>query len=111
MQMDQCEHNCTDSEGSYICSCGTGYSLAADGLNCLGIACKKSIGYNCQSISVSDEDECVTQDVNCTEDRVCVNSMGSYSCECMPGYGSSSKSGNCTSKYLCSTSSYSSFSL
>ena len=33
---DLCEHDCTNTEGSYNCSCLTGYILATDGRNCTG---------------------------------------------------------------------------
>ena len=33
----QCEHNCTNTVGSYICSCRDGYSLSADGRRCNGM--------------------------------------------------------------------------
>ena len=33
---DLCAHNCTNSIGSYLCSCGTGYRLNADGFQCDG---------------------------------------------------------------------------
>ena len=31
-----CEQNCTDTDGSYSCTCNTGYSLASDLRSCLG---------------------------------------------------------------------------
>ena len=31
-----CEHICTDTFGSFICSCATGYQLDGNGLNCNG---------------------------------------------------------------------------
>ena len=31
-----CNQTCTNSEGSFECSCGTGFTLAADSLNCDG---------------------------------------------------------------------------
>ena len=31
-----CEHNCTNTEGSFLCSCSQGYSLADDGFQCIG---------------------------------------------------------------------------
>ena len=33
----QCEHNCTNTVGSYTCSCRDGYSLSADGRRCNGM--------------------------------------------------------------------------
>ena len=31
-----CEHSCTNTIGSYTCSCNTGYQLDENGLNCSG---------------------------------------------------------------------------
>ena len=31
-----CEHNCANTDGSFICSCHTGYQLDENGLNCNG---------------------------------------------------------------------------
>lgn len=31
-----CDHNCTDSDGSYTCSCNNGYQLNSDGHKCDG---------------------------------------------------------------------------
>ena len=35
--MDQCVHNCQNTNGSYTCSCRAGYSLNADGRGCEGM--------------------------------------------------------------------------
>ena len=32
-----CDHNCTNTNGSYHCSCDDGYHLAKDNLNCDGM--------------------------------------------------------------------------
>lgn len=34
---DACDHRCSNTIGSYTCSCRTGYRLASDGLTCNGI--------------------------------------------------------------------------
>ncbi len=33
---DGCVQTCTNNNGSFLCSCGTGYTLANDGLGCDG---------------------------------------------------------------------------
>ena len=33
----QCEHNCFNNIGSYICTCDPGYTLANNGFSCEGI--------------------------------------------------------------------------
>ena len=34
--MGGCTQFCTNTDGSFICGCETGYNLGGDGLNCLG---------------------------------------------------------------------------
>ena len=31
-----CEHNCQNTDGSYTCSCNTGYNISSNGLSCNG---------------------------------------------------------------------------
>ena len=31
-----CAHICTNTDGSFVCSCRTGFTLASDGLGCNG---------------------------------------------------------------------------
>ncbi|XP_061175426.1 uncharacterized protein LOC133184388 [Saccostrea echinata] len=62
-----CAQNCTDTEGSYYCTCREGYTLNADQRQC------------------DDVDECLVNNGGCSQ--VCNNSPGSYSCSCnMTGY-------------------------
>ena len=35
---DNCEHNCTNTEGSYECICNIGYEQDSNGNNCSGIS-------------------------------------------------------------------------
>ena len=32
-----CEHNCTNTIGSFVCSCNNGYNLTENGLDCTGM--------------------------------------------------------------------------
>ncbi|KAI8779431.1 hemicentin-1, partial [Biomphalaria glabrata] len=66
-----CQHNCTNTRGSYTCSCPPGYRLEKD-------------GYSCKDIN-----ECVEQNVNCGPEKMCFNQRGSYTCidiPCPPDY-------------------------
>jgi len=36
LDIDICDHNCTNNLGSYTCLCRTGYSLDSDGHSCNG---------------------------------------------------------------------------
>ena len=31
-----CDHSCTNTNGSYICSCDDGYALSSNGHTCIG---------------------------------------------------------------------------
>ena len=35
--LDNCEHECTNTDGSFTCSCHTGYQLNSDGHSCSGL--------------------------------------------------------------------------
>jgi formylglycine-generating enzyme required for sulfatase activity len=59
------EGNCTNTEGSYSCSCKNGYE--SNGKTCV------------------DVNECAIHQDNCTYYETCKNSPGSFRCEQMPG--------------------------
>ncbi|XP_070175505.1 uncharacterized protein [Littorina saxatilis] len=62
-----CGQNCTNTEGSYVCSCGPGYRLDP-----------------VSATRCDDIDECQEQTDGCQQ--VCVNSMGGFTCDCLPGF-------------------------
>ena len=33
---DACSHNCTNTNGSFVCSCNSGYALDSDSRTCIG---------------------------------------------------------------------------
>ena len=35
--MNNCEQRCVNTQGSFLCACGTGYQLNNDGMTCSGI--------------------------------------------------------------------------
>lgn len=55
-----------NADGSYLCSCRSGYQLASDDQGCTEI------------------DECAENNGNCSQ--ICTNTIGSYSCSCNLGY-------------------------
>ena len=57
--------HCTNTVGSYICGCRSGY---------------ETVGTGCIDI-----DECVSVG-QCPEKSLCVNTQGNYTCQCFDGY-------------------------
>lgn len=90
-----CAHKCENTEGSYRCSCTSGFQLSYDGTNCDGnVALRPDAGSNtkCSEKNVpfsSDVDECLARPCSHT----CVNVFGSYRCHCHPGYQLSNTDG------------------
>ncbi|KAL5009486.1 hypothetical protein ScPMuIL_011791 [Solemya velum] len=106
-----CSVTCTNTDGSHFCSCNSGDFLANDGLSChactsldkwgancsetcdCGIGsehCDKLTGCKCWPGWVGtncDEDvnECDTP-ATCTNNQICVNSLGSFTCACEVGF-------------------------
>ena len=72
---DGCAQTCTNTVGSYSCSCGTGYRLASDEHTC------------------SEVDECAEGTDSCA--HTCTNTVGSYSCSCDSGYHLASDRQSC----------------
>jgi len=92
--------NCLNTNGSFTCSCKTGYFGTGFIFNCTG---KKLF---CFILSIKskmskirkDINECMTNNGGCDMKATCTNTPGSYSCTCNTGY-----SGNgytCTGKNI-----------
>ena len=110
-----CQGNCTNTIGSYTCSCRDGYAnvnettcsdvnecMTANGgceQNCTNTVgsytCSCRDGYvNFNETTCSDVNECVTANGGCEQN--CTNTVGSYTCSCSEGYSVSlSNSSNC----------------
>uniref|UniRef100_A0A8W8MTE0 Uncharacterized protein n=2 Tax=Magallana gigas TaxID=29159 RepID=A0A8W8MTE0_MAGGI len=107
---NKCAHNCTNTKGSFKCGCAVGYKLQNDGISCepcgkffygencetpckcgrgsktcdniKGCVCESGwTGESCEQ----DVDECQSNPCPGHHD-VCVNTPGSYRCECPPGF-------------------------
>ena len=93
---DSCHTNadCTDTVGSFQCTCNPGYS--GDGI----ISCNgKFIGILELLITttlLTDIDECLLGNFICEANTDCVNTVGGYDCACSPGY--TGFRNNCMSK-------------
>lgn len=73
-----CAHTCTNTRGSYSCSCDPGYRLASDRHSC------------------ADIDECAEDTDGCNQ--TCINTVGSYMCSCDSGYRLASDKQKCNGK-------------
>uniref|UniRef100_A0A671NV91 Fibrillin 2a n=1 Tax=Sinocyclocheilus anshuiensis TaxID=1608454 RepID=A0A671NV91_9TELE len=89
--VDECLQNgvlcknghCLNTEGSFQCICNAGFKLTPDGRNCIDL---EEVRYDYKSFlhSQSDHDECCRSPGVCMNGR-CVNTQGSFSCECFAG--------------------------
>ena len=73
--LNQCDHNCTNTEAGYNCSCLSGYRLV-------------------NSTNCTDIDECMERSDVCHANATCMNTLGSFSCDCNSGYTGDGE--NCT---------------
>ncbi|KAG2467402.1 complement component C1q receptor-like [Polypterus senegalus] len=98
-----CQHICTVSNGSVLCSCLDGYQLDQDRFSCTPIdfcqsspcshQCQPELnGFKCQCPNGFDlaenQRDCVDVD-ECSSSpcaQLCKNTHGGFSCECKPGY-------------------------
>ena len=94
---DVCAQNCIDTEGSYNCSCGIGYTLATDELGCNGkwhtSQFWRTMIIAIKFFKLKDNDECAENADNC--EQVCLNTVGSFDCGCNPGYELTSDGRTC----------------
>ena len=63
-----CDHICTDTTGSFECSCYDGHTLASDRRSCM------------------DTDECVAGTHDCQQLCINVPMGGGFMCDCELGY-------------------------
>ena len=94
--LDNCSPNatCMNTIGSFECVCSSGFS--GNGTVCSGICTHTHNYQQCYAtISIStaffytyntDIDECALGLDNCSPSATCINSIGSFQCECLPGY-------------------------
>ncbi|CAC5355720.1 unnamed protein product [Mytilus coruscus] len=77
---DNCQQNCINTHGSFICSCESGYSMNSNGATC------------------TDINECLVSNGGCS--HICRNSLGSYQCNCRDGFYLASDGKTCVGMLL-----------
>ena len=93
---------CINTNGSYICTCKSGYegSGTTQCTSKLFAAISKCDNWSYYPTSVYpiDIDECARSIDNCDDNAACTDTVGSYYCTCSNGYEGDGTTGNCTSK-------------
>jgi hypothetical protein len=77
-----CSSTCTNSPGSFACSCPGDQGLGTDGKTC--VAC--AAGYVGDGTSCADVDECATGAATCAANATCTNTAGGFTCACPEGF-------------------------
>ena len=102
LNISGCSQNCTNTIGSYFCSCYPGYQLDIGNETCIGNRLinrvKKTPGNVLCLIFLPDIDECALNISGCNQN--CTNTIGSYFCSCYPGYKLDKDDKTCIGKHL-----------
>ena len=91
-----CEQVCTNTIGSFECSCNPGFNVSSNGANCIGKMVQLNAYHNPIIAKYTDINECQTNNGGC--EQICNNTDGSFECSCNQGYSLSSDGTNCIGK-------------
>ena len=96
-----CDHNCINTNGSFLCSCRTGFVLNNnDKRSCSGMLVFAKCAMMLMNVYLTDVDECKIASLDntdlCSGVMQCLNTEGSYECLCP--YGFTNTNGSCLSK-------------
>ena len=75
---------CIELQGSFSCSCYSGYELQEDNANCAGSYNQINYLTVMWYILHLDIDECARGLAGCSDN--CINTPGSFTCTCMDGF-------------------------
>ena len=91
---DGCSQMCSNTIGSYVCSCYAGYRLSLDRHSCIGMSgIRLETDLSLLDFSLIDVDECIENSSGCAQ--ICHNTIGSYTCGCNIGYSLGSNNHSC----------------
>ncbi|XP_066264276.1 matrilin-2-like [Branchiostoma lanceolatum] len=103
-EIDECETDnggcaqiCSNTIGSFQCSCEDGFSLSSDGFTCDAIyTAPCNPGWSFNGTWCNEIDECETDNGGCAQ--ICANTIGSFQCSCEDGFSLNSDGFTCDGK-------------
>ena len=98
VNIGNCSQLCNNINGSYVCSCWTGYGLNSDNKTCSGKLFYMFDGKIYIDILFIDVNECALNNGGCSQE--CTNTVGGSICSCKPGYSLNDDNRTCAGKYI-----------
>ena len=77
---DGCDQGCTNTAGSFVCSCDSGFTLSSDGRTCI------------------EDNECTLGTNNC--EQLCFNTEGGFRCDCNQGFQLNADQATCSGELI-----------
>lgn len=95
-----CDQLCNNTVGSYYCGCLAGYRLLSDDITCQSkFTHQYKHSYNGGNVYFRiDINECIEDIDDCAQ--ICIDTLGSYTCSCGPGYRLASDDHQCDGIYV-----------